>query len=215
MCRTIMSSRLWYAVALAMALGCIPGVVQAQVGNPRDRDQPPRPIEELAAEFARDPGYPIHHFFGPCPEEGTWQRDLLRLLLEHPINSRQAEALIIAFSYYVQNCDIPELDAWGREAVVSTPSNYSARLVASALWQSGRDDNRSAVLSALFDPEIDASLREAMGDQLAGIPPLGIGPAAALQAFSEGYERVPQKRRSLTIRGCRPEDVAAVRGPRS
>jgi hypothetical protein len=130
MFRTIFTSRRWHAVALGMALACVPGVVQAQAGNPRDRDQPPRPIEELAAEFARDPGAQLALILvGACPEAGPpWRRDLLRLLLENPPSSRQASGLINAQSYNVQHCDIPELDAWFREAVVRTPVHYSAGL---------------------------------------------------------------------------------------
>jgi hypothetical protein len=178
------------AVALAMALACVPSVVQGQVGNPRDRDQPPRPIEELAAEFARDPiSRDGLRLVGRCPEDGSWRRALLRLLLENPPSSRQASGLVNSQSNNVQHCDIPELDAWFRQALASTPSNYSARLVVAALWKSGREDNRSAVLAALFDSAMDYQRREEMGDQLAGIAPLGIGPEAALGVFAEGYRQ--------------------------
>jgi hypothetical protein len=38
--------------------GVYTSVVQAQIVNPKDQ-APPKPIEELAAEFARDPGYSV------------------------------------------------------------------------------------------------------------------------------------------------------------
>jgi hypothetical protein len=135
----------------------MPSAVQVQVVNLKDRE-PPRPTEELAAEFARAPVSRVAlRRVGACPEAGSWRRDLLRLLLENSPSSRQASGLINAGTYNVQNCDIPELDAWFREALVSTPSNYSARLVGAALWQSGREDNRHAVLAALFDPAMEAN----------------------------------------------------------
>ena len=163
------------------------GILLAAAPAGAAQEPPPRPIDELVAEFLEDPGSRVRTLPGACPAPESWQRELLIRLLDIPTNSRAASPLISSHSYNVRHCHIPELDLWFREALVDPPREWSVRPVTWALWYSGREENREAVVAALFDPDLELRLREAMGDQLTGPPPSGIGQEEYLHVLAEGY----------------------------
>ena len=173
------SSRLF--ITAGLIVGLLAGGARAQEASP------PRPIETLFQEFLEDPTAKLASIPGPCPAEGTWERALLRRLLELPPEAPEARAIIGAHAYNVEHCVITELDSWFRQALLAPRSVRDASEVAGALWSSGRDENREAIVAAMFAPEVHWEVQEAIAGRMALTN--GIGTTGFLRLVGEGYRR--------------------------
>jgi len=117
------------------------------------QDEPPRPLDELIAEFIRSPGTAAapKMISGCRAEPGTWRRELLGRLLALGLSETSTEALAVETASSLERCDYPELDAWFRDRLNDVTMHRLQTFLAFALYQSGKPENRAAARAAVFD----------------------------------------------------------------
>lgn len=123
----------------------------------RAQDVPPRPIEEMVADFDADPwdiqmlGITVRD----CPPRpGTWQFEYLTGVLSLPVRPELDESLASFLAAALKvGCESDLLSRWLRDFLVrSDRGGYLVARVAAELGNSTSEENRLAALRAMFDP---------------------------------------------------------------
>jgi hypothetical protein len=122
----------------------------------------------MVADFLEHPATSTHilAMAGTCSAPGTWQRQLLEKLLTLPFQRDRTWNIAAALGWTVINCDIDVLDQWFRTGLAELEDPSIGKLLARALYRSGKNGNVLVASGAIFDRRFDDEVRTGMASAM-------------------------------------------------